>query len=196
MNAWTAWLPVSSSGLRRRTLVMPDWSIAKATLFPFFSRQGMISRVMVVSADLPQIWFFDPNQAELGIPLLGPIALRPVPSTMRLLDGQQLALVNGLWHFDPRRVLDDPKYAQCDAAQSLKESNCLERFPWPVSGIYYRRDLSRVSLVLRRRKQGADFPRFPANELPERPSSPPQRERKPKAATAWRLEPFWMRAKR
>lgn len=196
MNVSSAWLPISSSRLRRRTLIMPDWSLARAGLFPFFDRQGMIWRVMVVDADSPQIWLFDPNQAELRIPLLGPINLRPVPSTMRLLDDRELAAVKGLWHFDPSWVLGDPKYAPSAAAQSLKESNCLERFPWPVSTLYYRRDLSRVSLALRRRKQGNDFVRLSSDALPERPASARVRSPNPHVAARWRLDPFWLRARR
>ena len=44
----SAWLPVPPSRLRRRSLITPDWSLAKAALFRFFNRQGVISRVMVV----------------------------------------------------------------------------------------------------------------------------------------------------
>lgn len=191
-----AWLPVSSSRLRRRALITPQGSLAKAGLFPFFNRQGVISRVMVVDAECPQIWLFDPSQAELRIPLLGPIDLRPAPSTMRLLDERQLAAVKGLWHFDPWWVLGDPKFARSATAQALKETNCLERFPWRVTVFYYRRDLSRVSMILRRRKQGnTDFVRFPFDVLPEGPEAPPP-PREPHAATAWRLDPFWLGERR
>jgi hypothetical protein len=191
----TPWLPVSSSSLRRRTLVTPEWTLARAGLFPFFDRSGVISRVMVVGAESSQLWLFDPSQAELRIPFFGPIVLQPLPSTLRRLEGLQLAEVEGLWHFDPWWVLGDPRFALSDVAQALKATNCLERFAWPVGALYYRRDLSRVSLVVRRKKQGMEFKRFPKDVLPERPDSAPPAP-KPHAAIRWKLDPFWHSMKR
>jgi hypothetical protein len=185
-----AWLPVSSSGLRRRTLVTPEWTLAKAGLFPFFDRRGVISRVMVVGVESSQIWLFDPNMAELRIPLFGPIVLQPLPSTLRRLEGLQLAEVKELWHFDPWRVLGDPRFAGSDVAQSLRATNSFGQFPSSVTVLYYRRDLSRVSMMLRRKKQGAEIATFQPGILPERPESTPP-PHKLHAATHWRLDPFW-----
>ena len=189
-----AWLPVSSSGLRRRSLTTPDWSLAKAALFPFFNRQGAISRVMVVDAESRRIWLFDPARAELRIPLLGTIDLQAAARTMIPLDQEQLAAVKGLWHFDPWCVLHDPKYDPWAAAQALKKTNCLGRFPWKVTALYYRRDLSRVSMILRDRK--GSFVRLPSDALPDTAADEAPEPRKPHAASGWRLDPFWRRADR
>lgn len=191
----TLWLPVSSSRLRRRTVVTPGWTLAGAGLFPFFDRSGVISRVMVVAAESTQLWLFDPGRAELRIPLLGPVVLQPLPSTLRRLEGPQLAEVQSLWHFDAWRVLGDARFALSDVAQALKATNCLERFPWSVAALYYRRDLSRVSLMLRRKKQGMELVGFAKDALPERPDAPPTAP-KPRAAMRWRLDPFWRATKR
>ncbi len=190
-----AWLPVSSSRLRRRTLITPEWTLVRAGLFPFFNRRGVISRVMVVGAESPQIWLFDPSRAEVRIPLFGPIVLRPLPSTLRRLEELQLAEVKDLWHFDPWWVLGDRRFALSEVAQAIKATNCLGAFPWPIVAFCYRRDLSRVSMVLRRKKQGIEIARFPPDVLPERPEPTPPPS-KPHAATRWRLDPFWHPTKR
>ncbi len=192
----TAWLPVSSKGLRRRTLITPEWTLARAGLFPFFNRAGVISRVMVVDAESSQLWFFDPGRAELRIPLFGPIMLQPFPSTLRRLDESQRTDIKCSWHFDPWWVLGDARFVSSGAAQALKATNCLERFPWAVSSLYYRRDLTQVSMILRRKKQGQELVRFPRDVLPEGPTvtipSPPR----PHTKIGWKLDPFWRPTKR
>lgn len=187
-------LPVSSSGLRERKLASPGLPMSVASLFPLFDRAGAVRRVLLVEPGSSAVWWFDPAEARVCVPLFGPIRIDAPANAVRPLRARDQESLDDLWHFDPKWTLKEPRYDDVEAAPVLRASNCCEELPGTVTQVLFRRDLSRANGTMRREKGGYQWTRFPVTALPEGPRLLPILSGPGSKAGPWRLSPFWLRS--
>jgi hypothetical protein len=186
-------LPVSSHGLRRLTVVSDAAELRRATLLPFFDRQGEAPRVVIVDESSSEVLVFDPREAVLRF--FGWWRLQ-IEGNVRRPTQDDLRLLKGLWHFDPWRLLASQNNAPQELAAVLKPTNaygklCDRAKRRQVRKLYYRRDLLRAVGAKYRKKGQSGLVFFSSCVLPER--FPAAREMERERQDHWRLDPFWTR---
>lgn len=185
------WGPVAARQLHRRRVRLRDTALERATLFPFFDREGQVSALMLVWPASPRIVLVE-HPGLFSVPLLGDVRMRAGRQALVGVDaGQAAAMTAGSWHYDPWWLLREARFRGHPAVPVLKATNCVERFTEPVSACYFSRDLASLQTldVEDSDSEAQVSVPFTADRLPERSAKDPYRS----PAKGWRLDPFWQR---
>ena len=183
---------VSAKALHRRTLRVGDEVFANASLLPCFDRTGRSTHVMIVHAEAAEIYLFPWRSGGFVVPLWGTITLAGESAWLKPITEDRLALLAGLWHYDPRWVLEAPRYQSHWAIAQLEATNSARSFTGDVRALWFRRDLSRISWVEIRSFSEFNLQRWRPDLLPDRPVAPRRTANRP-SATGWRFDPVWAR---
>jgi hypothetical protein len=179
-------LPVSSRALRRRTVNTPERPLRQAAILPLFGPEGTVHRLMILNHQSSDLFLIDRADVRPRIPLWRPVGLEFGPGALQPWDELQPSTMAELWYFDPWGLVADARYDFVTSIAALREANSFGQFSEEITSLYYRRDLSRVMLVMQRTKNGSQLRRFPANVLPSRVTVTPAPSHR-----TWRLAPFW-----
>ncbi|MDM8008080.1 MAG: hypothetical protein QUV05_18215 [Phycisphaerae bacterium] len=177
-------LPVSAGRLARSTIRFQDATLTNCVLLPLFDGRGVTARVIVLSADTRECRVFDWRPDLVYVPLPGAARVDMLWATP-----QRAAAGKQLWFYD-RGARTAPSIGHL--CGELGHGNCAGWLPRNIVSVFWRRDLSRVSLVLWREKGGLQFGRWKADWLP---AAPPKRieETPVHPARGWVLDPVWAR---
>jgi len=183
-------LPVSARRLCRRALRTQDCVIPAAWLLPFFDRAGSVQAIMLLTSESGDICLLPWRPGLINVPVWGPISLAGHGTSIRAIADEQFKKIELLWHFDPWWVLAADRYAAHRAVGPLKATNCAGRLRRKVKMVYYRRDLSRLSSVRIRTRNGIEIESWKRDLLlaSKVAPAPAPIERAP---PAWRLDPIW-----
>jgi hypothetical protein len=177
-------LPVSAGGLARRSIRFQDATVTNGALLPLFDGRGVTLKVMVVSADTRECRVFDWRPDLLYVPLVGAARVDAVWATP-----QRIASGGRFWLYDRRGTAES---STSSLRGDLAVGNCASLLPRSVAGVFWWRDLSRISGVLLKEKGGVQFGRWKPDWLPAAP--PELIEEKPaQPMRRWVLDPVWAR---
>ncbi len=194
-----SFLPVAARSLHLRRVRLRDFVLERASVFPFFDRQGRVTALMLVWPPARQIVVLElqPGLAQVGF--WGDVELRVDFASLRDVCADRVdaaASAARLWHYDPWWVLRADRFSGHPAVPDLKATNCAGAFLKPVYGCFFSRDLSRLVGVTTRSRthsglSALDFTYrlFSPELLPEKPRP----VRPPRSSKEWTLDPFWLR---
>ncbi len=197
-----AFLPAAARSLHNRRVRLHDFVIERASLFPFFDREGEVRSLMLVWPPSRKIVMLDHRSDLARVRFWGEIQLCASYASLRdVCDERADGAVGStwLWHYDPWWVLRADRFHDHPAVPALKATNCAGGFLKPVYGCYFSRDLSRLVGVTTKARThtglsalDTTYRVFSPELLPEKSSlaGPP---RPPRPAKEWTLEPFWLR---
>ncbi len=198
--------PVAARSLHLRRVRLRDFVLERASVFPFFDRQGRVRALMLVwpparrivvlehgsGSDLARARWWGEIQLRVDFAALRDVCADRVCADR--VDAGRGSLA-GLWHYDPWWVLREARFKGHPAVPALKATNCAGAFLKPIYGCFFSRDLSRLAGVTTKSRShsGAsalDFTYRPYSPelLPEQPA--PSR---PQQSPEWALDPFWLR---
>lgn len=187
-------IPVSAKKLRHRPCELCDSFVKSVRLFPLFDRHGRVRHVMVLPDDAGTICLAPWRPGQWHVPLWGPIRFDGDRHAWRDLARYPLPDVALLWHYDPWWVLDEEAYTRHRDRSRLKETNCPDHLEVKVPALYFRRDLSCISLALSVKKGSAQLRGWSKDWLPASRAAveedlvsvvgPPAKRR-------WVLDPVW-----
>ncbi len=193
-------LPVTARALHRRRIRLRDYLLERASLFPFFDREGRVQSLMLVWPPAPEIVMLPYEPGLFRIRWWDEIELRASFASLRDLGAiETIGAVAAvwLWHYDPWWVLRAACYDNHPAVPALKATNCAGGFLKPVYGCVFSSDLSRLIRVTTRSGSASGLAAvdrtsiaFTPDLLPDDPSI----GRPVKAVREWTLDPFWLRA--
>ena len=186
-------LPVSARRLHRRAAQATDRLLTEASLIPFFDRSGDVRWIILLTPESPDIFLVQHLPLRFRVPLWGPVELATVAKELQPLDRQRAAPLQRLWHWDPWWLLNDPRYAGHAAARILTSTNCAGRLTRKVKMFYFRRDLTRLTGVLIRKKAGTELILWRAALLPPPEPAPAEPPPPAPAGLTWHLDPIWAR---
>lgn len=191
-------IPLSHRALRSRTLRHGRHVAGPAALFPFFRADGTVTHLMIVLHGDSDIHFVEHQPGRFRVPLVGPVRTEMPVDHLPRIEQSHLPVFRTLWHHDPWRMLEDPRFADHWAVSPLKATNCadiLERAD--ISQLYFRRDLSRIVWYILRQAGDSSLKRWAPAVLPARRTG---RKRAvtvpPGAGDPWILDPIWKRWER
>ena len=105
---------------------------------------------------------------------------------------EDLSLISGCWHFDPLWVLNREPFQRHPLRTGLRETNCVDKFPWAAKNLYFYGDLRGVKWIYKTTKGEQSIIKYKPEMLPAGPyfASP---EEKVTAAgrRRWVLAPIW-----
>lgn len=214
--------PVAARSLHRRRVRLRDFVLERASVFPFFDREGRTRALMlvwpparpIVVLEYPSVgppwgerselakvrWW---GEIQLDVEFAG---LRDTSvAGLRNIDANRAASVAGVppeagkwgtWHYDPWWVLREPCFAGHPAVPALKATNCAGAFLKPIYGCFFSRDLSRFVGVTTKSRNHSGLSALDYTYRPFSPELLPEdRPRvRPRQPSGWSLDPFWLRA--
>ena len=162
------------------------------SLFPFFDGQGEVRCLLAIDQNAGEVRVV-PLDVEIRVPLAGTV--RVATGWLELLPMEDVNLIHQTWHFDPMWKLDQPTLLHHPMRDALRETNCVNDFPWPVDNVYFVSTLKQVGWLHKHTKSENTWTRFKPNHLPPAPSlvdglwmTNLQRPNR----TQWVLNPIWM----
>ncbi len=177
-------LPVSAGRLARRTIRFQDATLTNCALLPLFDGSGITAGVVVLSADTRECRVFDWRPDLVYVPLVGAARVDMLWATP-----QRIASGGRLWFYDRRGITVS---WLSGLLGRLGYANCARLLPKNVVGVFWWRNLSRISGVLLQEKGGWQFGRWKPDWLPAAP--PELIEEKPaQPVRGWVLDPVWVR---
>jgi len=187
-------LPVSARSLHRGRVRIGDDVFENASLFPFFDHDGHVRQVLVLQGDSSQIGVLRWRASDFVVPLLSSVRVTGESAWLRPVSYDRLDELCGMWHYDPRWLLDAPRYRTHPLVEYLKATNCADRFSGNVRTLWFRRDLSRLSWVEVKSFSEFNLQRWHEDFLPAKKPSmarPTAAAPKQRVVDAWQLDPVW-----
>ena len=187
-------IPVSAKRLRHRPCQLRDGRVQSVQLFPLFDRQGHVHRVMVLPPDPGVICLAPCKPGQWRVPMWGTILFDGNRNAWQDLARHPAPDLSDLWHYDPWWVLTEEAYARHPVRAPLKETNCPDHLAVKIHTLYYRRDLSRISLAFSTKKGTTHWRRWSEDWLPRFRAGDEVSVTRPKGPTAgspWVLDPIW-----
>ena len=177
-------LPVSTARLASRTIRFQDATLANCVLLPLFDGRGVTAKVVLVSADTREYRVCDWRPELVYVPLLGAARVDMLWATP-----QRAAAGKQLWFYD-RGARTAPFIGRL--CGELGHGNSAALLPRNIAGVFWRRDLSRISIVLLKEKGNLQFGGWKTDWLP---AAPPElmEEAPARAVRGWVLDPVWAR---
>lgn len=178
---------IRASRLHQRPLELNSTRIDRATLFPFFSRDGQIDQVMIVDPESSRLLAFRPQDVRLRLPFWGTLRIDGPTTPVDDLTVDPLA---PLWHYDPWWLLKDKRYDDQAVIPILKATNCAESFTdQQPSDVLFDLALNRLQKVrFPAPSESHEHKRFNEEMLPLREEVCAD---KPAPRGGWHLVPIW-----
>lgn len=189
--------PVQAKRLHEHALRIGPRPSESGSLFPFFDRDGAVSHLMVMLPHTPEVYAFHWRAGRVTVPPVGAVRIGDSGFALDPLDEQTAHELATLWHYDPWRVLTEPRYRDYWAVPMLKATNAvtfLEKRS--VTSMCFARDLSRTHTVAL--STGDDATSQPWNPawVPESVPEATQAASRGRRRRTWRLDPIWDRRRR
>ncbi len=179
------WILVRSKRLHGRRVITPEQTVERATLLPFFDREGRTQSFLLVDPASSELYL--PRAAErIRVPLWGPIRIE---DHLEILSDDNIEALLPYWHYDPWWMLKEPRYEDNQWAAILPATNCVGDFAPGVKGLLFSGNLLRVRWVTSKTTDGCRTDRFRSSMLPEYNRVRPRNVRTQR--TGWQLAPFW-----
>lgn len=170
-----------------------DERLERATLFPFFDREGSVEQLMLIDLNLRTLRVFPyhtglvrPHVFQKGLTLRRRLADLP------LMQPEDAIRLGELWHFDPWWILGTPPFDKQATTPLLKTTNCVDWLPLSPPSVGFKRDLSRTAWLFEDGSDEGIGRRWSADFLPEHHPEvdrPWQRV----SPSRWVLDPIWMK---
>lgn len=190
-------LPISAHSLHQQRVRLSDVKLKRASVFPFFDRQGLVSAWMLVWPPTARIVVIESKPGRARVNWRRELQLALDFAELCDINVDSAAALARLWHFDPWWVLREACFEGHWAVPILKATNCVSAFLEPVRGCYFSHDLSRLKRVTTRRKIHPRFPTFDPIVVPYEPELLPEKPVPGGPAprvNEWTMDPFWRRA--
>ena len=184
-------LPVAASNLRRRAVQLADRYLAEATLFPFFDRAGVVQAILLLTPASDEILALPWASELVRVPFRGAIGIAAGWADLRGVAGPVSGVLLNAWHFDPRWVLKEEPYVFHRMTPELTVTNCVGRCRQKLNMLYFRRDLSRVSLYTGRDSEAIVINCWDSTLLPDQPAAAARPCASKARSTVWALDPIW-----
>lgn len=184
------WLPVSARRLQQRTLRSSTQRLRGAAVYPFFDRDGQVPLIMIVIADAPDIHLLPWSPELIRVPLFGNVRLTGDLLGLPHLGEADTATIAALWHYDPRWLLNDKRFAGHWAVDLIKSTNCADCLNADIKRLYFRSDLSKLVGVFIKMKSETQWLGWRPYYLPGKAiqsAAPAPADRTP----PWRFDPIW-----
>lgn len=190
---------VNAKSLRRRAVRFTDLQLANVTLLPLFEDSGRVQSLLVVALEPQMVAMLEWHAGLLWVPWSAAVICSETTGVLRSMTSYQVSQAAKLWHYDPEWLLVKAGAGADVDYGPVIAMNCDGRWSGKVGGMFFRRDLSRISLVgLSQAGGGSNIVRWRAKYLPPGPAprtapltSLAARSRG--ARTMWILDPIWQR---
>ncbi len=192
-------LPVNAKNLRRRAAQFSDAQLPNVSLLPCYDESGAVRQLLIVTDDGRRVAMLEWRDGLVRVPWSGPMIIDEPTGVLRPLSSYQASQAAKLWHFDPDWLLRKPGCASGTDCRSIMAMNCDGRWTGKVGGLFFRRDLSRISLVgVKQSGGGYSLVGWRAKYLPSGPAPTVAQLAAPAARpspgrTVWVLDPIWQR---
>lgn len=193
-------LPVNAKSLRRRAVQFTDVQAPRITLLPCFDESGAVQSLLVVDHGTARVSRLEWRGSLVRVPWSGPVRVDAAFGSLRPLGSIEASQAAELWHYDPDWLLGRASSAAGADYARIVAMNCDGRWREKVAGVFFRRNLSRISLVGIRRNGGYSLVPWRAKYLPAAPAAPPKVAQPlcgvlPRVSrrTGWVLDPIWQR---
>jgi hypothetical protein len=184
-------LPVAASNLCRRAVQLADRYLAEATLFPFFDRAGVVQVILLLTPASDEILVLPWSRELVSVPFRGSICIAAGWADLRGVAGSVSGVLLKAWHFDPRWVLKEEPYVFHRMMPELTLTNCAGRCRKKIKMLYFRRDLSRVSLYAGRDSEAIVINCWDSELLPDQPAAAALLCAAKARHRVWALDPIW-----
>lgn len=131
--------PVHQKQLHEIDIDLIDVILKRASLFPFFDRQGTVHAHMLVWPKAPWIVMLDARDVVISS---RPTRLDIAFGELQNLHDDRFDRYRNLWHYDPWWLLADPRFTGHRAVPVLKNTNAVEPLEHCTYAGYFTRDLS------------------------------------------------------
>ena len=179
------WIPISSKRLHNRRVITPDRTVDRASLFPYFDREGRTQSFLLVDPASSEL-FLARGAERIRVPWWGAIRIE---NPLEILSDDNIETLLAFWHYDPWWLLKDPRYEDNEWAAVLPGTNCVNDLPAGVKSLLFSGNLLRVRWVISETKEGYRTDRFRSSPLPEYNRVPRTEARIQRSG--WQLAPFW-----
>lgn len=167
--------PVDLKQLHRTTVRMRGGRLRRASIFPFFDREGVVHEVMLIWPGSTEILVIDHSPQLLRVSWRGHVDFLARSSDLLDARGPVLERLTKLWHWDPWWVLRKKPWRVHSAVAALQRTNCVDIFDLPIRGCYT--DLT-VAKIFFEAKGGGE-PTLPESSVHEPDPVPEQEEPAP-----------------
>lgn len=193
-------LPVNAKNLRRRAVQFTDVQAPRVTLLPCFDESGAVQSLLVVDHGTARVSRLEWRGSLVRVPWSGPVRVDAAIGSLRPLGSIEASQAAALWHYDPDWLLGRAGSAAGADYARIVAMNCDGRWREKVGGVWFRRDLSRISLVGISRNGGYSLVPWRTKYLPAAPAGsaavaqpPAEALRGARRRTGWVLDPIWQR---
>jgi len=168
-----------------------DGTLRDVTLLPLFDDAGSVRGLMLFDHDRAMVSVQDWRPDLVRVPWRGAVRLDASVGSLGPVSGYQASQAAQLWHFDPDWLLREKRCADDPACVRLTANNCAGR--WPVRSLYFRRDLSRITMVSITQAGGIQIGRWKSKLLPPRVAvaAPAFQNAARSGRRIWILDPIW-----
>jgi hypothetical protein len=181
--------PVSARRLHRRTLYVGGARYDDGSLFPLFDTAGRVRHIMIVVPQPAGIYLLPWRPNLLRVPLVGPVRVLTAEALMPLAGTRSVDAVRQLWHYDPWWVLDDDAFTSRRMVDILKRTNSAHHWRHDVKAVYFSRDLSRLTWIMKANGMMVRIHTHGSQPLPTRCPEPETATGRRHAC--WVLDPVW-----
>ena len=179
------WILISSKRLHDRRIITPERTVERASLFPFFDREGQVRSFLLVDPTSSEL-FLAHRAERILVPFWGPIRIK---DRLEFLADDNIDNLLPFWHYDPWWLLKEPRYKDNEWATVLPGTNCVNELAPGVQSLLFSGNLLWARWVMSKTEDGYRTDRFRSSMLPEYNQVPPRDART--GRTGWRLAPFW-----
>lgn len=187
-------LSIADTLITNTTLMAKNERIQGASIFPFFTKDGQVKHLMIVLPDSDAV-FLIPHQKGLAtVSFFGVVRLSIDSAELKSHANFTPWQVDQLYHYDPKWLLTQERFANYWARPLIARSNCFEHLGDKVQQLLYSRDLSLLErFVMKPGYLNASKTTGPEMVLGPLPLPQP---RKPDPfstpdAGAWQVDPIW-----
>jgi len=153
-------------------------------MFPFFRKDGSVSRVMITSPRNSKIVLVPQRFGMFKASLFGFVTVAQNVRALPDADANLGRELDGLWHYDPWWILDHDRFEGHPAVPPIKSTNCAERLPAGVEDMEFDPRLGRAVAI----RRNSEWEPFRADLLSRFSDSAPG---SPVSTGGWRLAPMW-----
>jgi hypothetical protein len=133
---------IADNQLTNTTLMAKNERIKGASVFPFFSKSGLVKQLMIVLPDLKTVCLIPYKKDLATVSFFGVVRLSMDSAQLRSHSNFTTLQVGQLYHYDPNWLLSHERFSNYWAKQLIARSNCVEYLKEKVRRLMFSRDLS------------------------------------------------------